>query len=278
MREISFRGLVAIIAIAACCSVVEAQPLGLTSRLDTSPAKDSAREAEPFTIFRTYVLGDDRVFDRIGLTATGNLVELVATEGGPDLIVSNTYAVCYQAAGTETIAFDDGRTAVNFGPVEIREPSGPGELPITFTRLTADGLLELHRSYQVNRARSEVIVQMALRSRGSLENVRIKDLLDADFIGGDNIGRTADAVFLWGDLIATPPLGAHMISYRGDNVEGPWHGGGFIPDPGSPNIDCDLDDLLGPSLSLDAGMSMVFDIGRVVPQVPQKRHVRLRRE
>jgi thermitase len=37
------------------------------------------------------------------------------------------------------------------------------------------------------------------------------------------------------------PIGAHMLVYRGAHVEGPWHGGGFLPDPLSPNIDVDLD-------------------------------------
>lgn len=33
------------------------------------------------------------------------------------------------------------------------------------------------------------------------------------------------------------PLGAHMLTYLGNHVEGPWHGGGFL---GGPNIDVNL--------------------------------------
>lgn len=36
------------------------------------------------------------------------------------------------------------------------------------------------------------------------------------------------------------PLGAHMVIYGGEHVEGPWHGGGWIPDAGSPNVSVPL--------------------------------------
>lgn len=40
------------------------------------------------------------------------------------------------------------------------------------------------------------------------------------------------------------PLGAHMLLYRADHVEGPWHGGGWLRGPGNPNIDVELFPLL----------------------------------
>lgn len=36
------------------------------------------------------------------------------------------------------------------------------------------------------------------------------------------------------------PLGAHMLVYESDHIEGPWHGGGWLRSPGSPNIDVPL--------------------------------------
>ena len=46
------------------------------------------------------------------------------------------------------------------------------------------------------------------------------------------------------NLLPGVPLGAHMLTYRADHVEGPWHGGGFLRGPGSPNIDVNLHPLL----------------------------------
>jgi subtilisin family serine protease len=40
------------------------------------------------------------------------------------------------------------------------------------------------------------------------------------------------------------PLGAHMLTYHADHVEGPWHGGGWLVSPGNPNIDVELLPLL----------------------------------
>ena len=52
--------------------------------------------------------------------------------------------------------------------------------------------------------------------------------------------------FLNGILNLLPgiPLGAHMLVYETDHVEGPWHGGGWLRGPGNPNINVDLFPLL----------------------------------
>ena len=52
--------------------------------------------------------------------------------------------------------------------------------------------------------------------------------------------------FLNGILNLLPgiPLGAHMLVYEADHVEGPWHGGGWLRGPGNPNINVDLFPLL----------------------------------
>lgn len=40
------------------------------------------------------------------------------------------------------------------------------------------------------------------------------------------------------------PMGAHMLLYQSEHVEGPWHGGGWLVGPGNPNINVDLFPLL----------------------------------
>ncbi|HBP22032.1 MAG TPA: hypothetical protein DEA08_30140, partial [Planctomycetes bacterium] len=46
------------------------------------------------------------------------------------------------------------------------------------------------------------------------------------------------------NLLPGIPLGAHMLLYGADHVEGPWHGGGWLKGPGNPNINVDLFPLL----------------------------------
>jgi subtilisin family serine protease len=40
------------------------------------------------------------------------------------------------------------------------------------------------------------------------------------------------------------PMGAHMLLYNAEHVEGPWHGGGWLVGPGNPNINVNLFPLL----------------------------------
>lgn len=40
------------------------------------------------------------------------------------------------------------------------------------------------------------------------------------------------------------PMGAHMLLYHSEHVEGPWHGGGWLVGPGNPSINVDLFPLL----------------------------------
>ncbi len=61
---------------------------------------------------------------------------------------------------------------------------------------------------------------------------------------GEEVAIRQDQIVSMFGLAAGLPLGAHMLFYFADHVEGPWHGGGWIPDPGSPNVDVVLSDLL----------------------------------
>lgn len=49
------------------------------------------------------------------------------------------------------------------------------------------------------------------------------------------------------------PIGAHMLLYHANHVEGPWHGGGFLKGPGNPNIDVNLFPLLNDAAKNDQG-------------------------
>lgn len=46
------------------------------------------------------------------------------------------------------------------------------------------------------------------------------------------------------NMLPGVPMGAHMLLYHAEHVEGPWHGGGWLRGPGNPNIDVDLFPLL----------------------------------
>jgi len=71
-------------------------------------------------------------------------------------------------------------------------------------------------------------------SGGVREFARYRELLGLS--AGEEVCVEAVQTFSAGPVSVGIPLGAHMVAYRGEHVEGPWHGGGFLPDPSAPNI------------------------------------------
>jgi hypothetical protein len=71
------------------------------------------------------------------------------------------------------------------------------------------------------------------------EHARYREIFGVS--AGEEVAIEQDQTVTISGLALQIPLGAHIVSFRGEHVEGPWHGGGWIPDPGSPNIDVPLD-------------------------------------
>ncbi len=74
------------------------------------------------------------------------------------------------------------------------------------------------------------------------ERERYREIFGA--ASGEELAVRQDNILFQLGITISLPLGAHMLHYRADHVEGPWHGGGWIPDPGSPSIDVVLEDVL----------------------------------
>jgi subtilisin family serine protease len=69
-------------------------------------------------------------------------------------------------------------------------------------------------------------------SGGAREFDRYRDLLGLS--AGEEVCVEGIQVFGAGPVSVGIPLGSHMVAYRGEHIEGPWHGGGWIPDPSAP--------------------------------------------
>lgn len=75
------------------------------------------------------------------------------------------------------------------------------------------------------------------------EHARYREIFG--IAAGEEVAYEQEQSFSLSGVIALAiPLGGHMVSFRGEHVEGPWHGGGWIPDPGSPSITVPLGDVL----------------------------------
>ncbi|MHC4829157.1 MAG: CARDB domain-containing protein [Planctomycetota bacterium] len=74
--------------------------------------------------------------------------------------------------------------------------------------------------------RSESEQYRAIYGLSAGEEVAVRENQDY-FVGGVNLALE---------------IGSHMVAYRGEHIEGPWHGGGSIPDPAAPpNSSVELD-------------------------------------
>jgi hypothetical protein len=76
--------------------------------------------------------------------------------------------------------------------------------------------------------RSESEQYRAIYGLSAGEEVAVRENQDY-FVGGVNLALE---------------IGSHMVAYRGEHIEGPWHGGGSLPDPAAPpNSSVELDQL-----------------------------------
>lgn len=171
-----------------------------------APGSRFGIESTTGVAFRTYTLGSGATFTRVGLTDTGEVHQLVSPEGSNDHIFEHGYAVCAAnpSGGADLVyaSTNFGEYRMKPGAVQVIEPNGPGRLPITFVRHTADGFpkFEIRRKFTMRPWEITVDVTVKNLHTGSLGRVRVVEVLDMDINdtffdhGG---GRTQQSVFAW---------------------------------------------------------------------------------
>jgi hypothetical protein len=116
------------------------------------------------TIFSCHETGIGQHFMRVCLSREGNVLEFKFPEGTSQLmdrIFHEGYAVCYSFPGYPTkVAYDDGFRYDGWGPATI---SGtPNQFPLTITRTTTDGALQLKQTFSWNAARHELFIDIVV--------------------------------------------------------------------------------------------------------------------
>ncbi|MCO5168344.1 MAG: S8 family serine peptidase [Planctomycetes bacterium] len=153
--------------------------------------------------------------------------------GGPlQMVFESAYAMGVISAPTQQAAW--GRIITtdhnSFNNRTIPDPDGPDHRPPfgpqSPARNPGVGQLEAFRNVLGPSAGEEVAFK---------QDIPIPKI---------NIPFVNQLVNQLANLLPGVPLGAHMLLYHADHVEGPWHGGGWLVGPGNPNINVDLFPLL----------------------------------
>jgi hypothetical protein len=139
---------------------------------------------------------------RFCLSDRGNLVQLESPAGVEHLAAGahgEGYAVC---SATGTHGYDAGYAGLGFGPPAIDQPKGPDTLPLTITRTSLDGAVEIRQTFARDVKEKDVTITMVVRnvSGATLSGVQVTRYFDGDIDasqGDDSYARTLDSAWGW---------------------------------------------------------------------------------
>lgn len=141
---------------------------------------------------RTFTYGGGASKFSFCISDHGNIQHLESPAKYQQINTREGYAVCrYESEGLNPKrSFDAGIAEGGFGPSIIEQPGGPSTLPMTITRQTTDGQLELKQTFDWNKAEKEILITMSLKniSAAPIPHVVIARYFDGDLdntAGGD---------------------------------------------------------------------------------------------
>ena len=149
----------------------------------------------------------------------GNLMSFESPQGQEAVFGGNEgYVVCSGGGGT-IHGHDTGPLEAGFGPPTFSQPNGAGTFPLTVTRNTTDGKLQLKQVWnKPDAAEKDVTVTMTLKnlSSSSIPTATIARTGDFDVgtLSNDQGAATADSAWQWDDRFAadSPPVGLMLTA------------------------------------------------------------------
>jgi hypothetical protein len=162
---------------------------------------------QSFTQKAAFTSGSGATFLRVAVSDAGNLLEFESPQGRQS-VTREGYALCSDSFST-LHGYDIGASQTGFGTPTFSQPNGAGTFPLTVTRNSTDGKLQLKQVWaKPDATEKDVTVTMTATNRTSskISSVVISRFGDIDaggndpFEGFDDRGsRTQDTVFQWDD-------------------------------------------------------------------------------
>jgi len=169
------------------------------------------------TVKASFASGSGPDFFGVKVSDHGNLLSFQSPQGQEAVVAGREgYALC-TGTGFAVGGHDTGDTEENFGAPKFSQPN-PGKFPLTITRNTTDGALQLKQVWsKPDATEKDVTVTMTVKN---ISNAAIFDIVlsrSGDFDVGtsalDQGARTSDSVWQWDD-----PSSATIETSRGGTM------------------------------------------------------------
>ena len=133
-----------------------------------------------------FTSGANITFLKVCITPNGNVSWFESPAGYVHLTGREGYAVCTQESGNVVHhGFDVNIASDGWGPATITQKNGPGTLPMTITRQTDDGAVQLRQTFSFNPAERGIDLTMNLKNTSGypMPDVTLTRYFDADISG-----------------------------------------------------------------------------------------------
>jgi hypothetical protein len=132
----------------------------------------------PSATLSTLSAGNGEQRFAFNISEHGNLRSLQSPANLHHISNREGYALCSNGAA----AFDDGETDAGWNAPVVSQPGGANTLPLTITRYTSDGRLELKQLFEWDAKEREVAITMTVKniSGASVAGVKLSRYFDGD--------------------------------------------------------------------------------------------------
>ena len=103
-------------------------------------------------------------FFKFCVSNTGRIIQIESPEGLPHFTaIPPNYAICHSSTGNAAPNY----VGSDFTPFSIKQPNGPGKLPLTVVARSADGAWQTTHSYAINTVDLELVATVVLKRLGA---------------------------------------------------------------------------------------------------------------
>ena len=193
------------------------QELSTSSHSSTASDKSGGDVSiQSTTVKASFVSGTGADFLGVKVSNHGNLLSFESPAGQEAVFTGREgYALC---SGPSTVnGHDTGGVEEGFGPPKFKQPN-PGKFPLTITRKTTDGQLQLKQVWsKPDATEKDVTLTITVKNISSGSSFVVVLSRSGDFDVGtsstDQGARTSDSAWLWDD-----PSSATAETFRGGTM------------------------------------------------------------
>lgn len=161
------------------------------------PTETDAMESNTCPPAQTFTYGTSAQTFNFCISDHGNVEKLISPGPYTEINTAEGYVVCSQSG---VHGYDAGFSEDGWGAASVSQPGGANTLPLTITRQSTDGKLELKQTFDWNGLEKEISITMELKNltAAAITNVLVTRYFDGDLGGNgsdDTYTTIKDSVF-----------------------------------------------------------------------------------